>query len=77
MSSWLIPVIAAAAVGGLILAITILIGKLTAEARERGRLEAELTNTKKVLSNEQKASDAMVEHRSDDDTAGRMLRGDF
>ena len=75
--NWALILVITLAAGGIGGTIIFLIDKYAGQRAEAARLKAELEATRRVLSNEQKASDLVVEHRSDDDTAGRLRDGTF
>ena len=75
--NWLLILVITLAAGGIGGTIIFLISKYADERAESARLRAELAEARKVLSNEKRSVDALVEHRSDDDTARRLSDGSF
>lgn len=73
MSEWVVLGIIAAGVGGFIF----LLWRYGEAKKDQGRAEVRSDLSEKAASNAKKTGEIMAEHRSDDDTAGRLSRGDF
>lgn len=72
MELWLIVGMAAVAA-----VFAFLLWRFGESKAAEGRAEAISEVIKQENKDARKASEVMAEHRSDDDTAGRMQRGDF
>lgn len=68
---------AVASLGAALIAAGFSIWLALAEARRRGRAEAEIEQARQTAQNAHKAGTIIAEHRDPENTAGRLDRGSF